>query len=291
MHKKIEDEQLKKILSSVHFNFLFGSGINGSQIPQMDKFSKTNDFILDKLDRAVISLESDIALLNEVDIESVTKIFHDELKYFINNINPEAEEFKDISSMFSEVNKIILSTQNRNISMKQVNIYTLNYDHIVETEISKLGYLVNTVTLNDINKNDKFFDVLGYNYKKNNYIPTYLVSKIHGDINNPILPTKKKYNDVLLGQRFEILFNMKTQISRPNSVLIVMGYSGNDSHINSIINDAIISGLTVLWFKYDNDSFIPKDLNRDIWIVEQEDNANKINPTKRLKKILESSWD
>ena len=43
---------------------------------------------------------------------------------------------------------------------------------------------------------------------------------------------------------------MKEKLSRENSVLIVIGYSGNDEHINKILKDCISSGLTIYWFKF-----------------------------------------
>ena len=48
---------------------------------------------------------------------------------------------------------------------------------------------------------------------------------------------------------------MKEKLSRENSVLIVIGYSGNDEHINKILKDCISSGLTIYWFKFKKEDY------------------------------------
>ena len=69
-----------------------------------------------------------------------------------------------------------------------MNIYTLNYDMIIENVLENLGYLCNSISSSNIKNHDKFFYMVGYNFLFNKFVPTYLVSKLHGDINNPILP-------------------------------------------------------------------------------------------------------
>jgi len=61
------------------------------------------------------------------------------------------------------------------------------------------------------------------------------------------------------------MFLMKSQLIKRNSVLFVIGYSGNDQHLNEIISDSIEAGLCVIWFNYSkkqntNEVLLPKDL-------------------------------
>ena len=61
------------------------------------------------------------------------------------------------------------------------------------------------------------------------------------------------------------MFLMKTQLIKRNSILFVIGYSGNDKHLNEIISDSIEAGLCVIWFNYskkenEDDVLLPVDL-------------------------------
>ena len=110
--------------------------------------------------------------------------------------------------------------------MKQINIYTLNYDEIVENALKKLGYFFNSISASETATKASLIDVIGYDYKVGKYIPSFMVSKIHGDKTKPIIPGKEKFLDMLNEDYFEIAFNMKEQLCKPNSILIVIGYSG-----------------------------------------------------------------
>lgn len=93
------------------------------------------------------------------------------------------------------------------------------------------------------------------------------------------------------------MFLMKTQLIKRNSVLFVIGYSGNDKHINEIISDSIEAGLCVIWFNYsqkeNNDEILlPKDLlkhKEKMIIVDQL--SQPIGTIKRCSNIIREVLD
>lgn len=280
-----------KILSSSHINFMLGAGVNGKTLPQMKDMIKTRTLLEKHLERKINNFESD---LNEITSKTkqtqIMKTFIGELKDCIEKVDNQSTDIKDIENLLQSVNNLVIQTENRNITMKQVNIYTTNYDSIVEDCLDRNGLLYNVISSSNYSNHDKFFEMIGYDYRKKKYVPTYLVSKIHGDLSDPILPNINKYDDTLQSKRFEILFNMRAQLSRPNSVLFVIGYSGGDKHINSIIHDCLSFGLTVYWFKYDNNERLPFDLEDKVVIVQQKNNLEKTNTTLNCKEVIDGLW-
>lgn len=172
--------------------------------------------------------------------------------------------------------------------MKQVNIYTLNYDSIVEKSLKDIGLIVNHLSSTNIETFDALFNIVAYDYTLKKCIPTYLISHLHGDLEHPILPGVNKYNDVLQAKKFELLFKMKEHLSRRCSVLFVIGYSGNDKHINNILKDCIKAGLTIYWINFKKDSFVPSDLkDEDVFVIEGD---NVTDSTIIMNTRLENSW-
>jgi len=277
-----------KLLSSCHINFLFGAGVNGSGFPQLNGFVKTNKFISALLGTDVESFEKSIEVLEEADKKKAIDCFKNEFQDFSKNIDYSNSSLKNIDLLFMSVNKLVGDSENRTKTTKQINIYTLNYDMIVETVLQKTGYLVNVISSSNLENHNKFFNLIGYNSEIQTFIPTYLVSKIHGDINNPILPGEDKYNQALMANKFEVLFQMKAKLSRFNSVLFLIGYSGNDEHINRILRDCITCGLTIYWFKYSSSDVIPSKLEGKVIVIDNEDN---IDTTLVCGKMIDQLWD
>jgi hypothetical protein len=136
-------------------------------------------------------------------------------------------------------------------------------------------------------------------------MPTYCIAKLHGTVNGGkispediIYPGLSKYNKALDADYFEVLFKMKSELFKYNSILIVIGYSGYDEHINRIIKECINNGLTVFWFKWNKltesgeynksiDEFI-YSIHEKIIIISPDDEFNKQDTTLSLSNILES---
>lgn len=90
---------------------------------------------------------------------------------------------------------------------------------------------------------------------------------------------------------------MKTQLIKRNSVLFVIGYSGNDKHLNEIISDSIEAGLCVIWFNYskkenETDILLPEDLlkHKERMIIIDQLNE-PIGTIKRCSEIIREVLD
>lgn len=287
--KKIDGKLDVKILSSSHLNFLFGSGVNGKAFPQFDGFTRTLKSLKDvgakseNLEQALNEIE------NKDERKKILVTFKEELKEKNDEIEWNNPSIANIKNMFSSINQIIENSENRTNSMKQFNVYTLNYDSIVETAIEEMGLITNHLSSTNIETFDSLFNIVAYDYALKKFIPTYLISQLHGDLKNPILPGVNKYDDILQAKKFELLFKMKEHLSRRCSVLFVIGYSGHDKHINNILKDCIKAGLTIYWINFESNSDIPSDLtNEDVFVIEGDGTNDS---TAVLNRRLKESWE
>lgn len=204
------------ILSSSHINFLFGAGVNGKAFPQLKSFTDT----LSKIEELGGNIESGL----ESGIDSLSSSAHKKIvkdvfiKEFMEADAKMNEKFgKDMSlinleKMLRKTYLLVNESQNRNPSMKQINIFTLNYDQIVEKTLSGLGYFFSEISASNTTTRAMLLDVIGYNFNVKKYVPTFMVSKLHGDIDNPIIPGKSKYQEMLNEDYFEIAFKYEGKI-------------------------------------------------------------------------------
>lgn len=283
------------ILSSSHINFLFGAGVNGKAFPQLKSFTDT----LSKIEELGGNIESGL----ESGIDSLSSSAHKKIvkdvfiKEFMEADAKMNEKFgKDMSlinleKMLRKTYLLVNESQNRNPSMKQINIFTLNYDQIVEKTLSGLGYFFSEISASNTTTRAMLLDVIGYNFNVKKYVPTFMVSKLHGDIDNPIIPGKSKYQEMLNEDYFEIAFNMKEKLCRQNSILIVIGYSGRDEHINKILKDCLNAGLTIYWYKFAQMDIVPFEENNQIIVRQQEDYSNPQDTTAKCYRDMEQVWE
>ena len=283
------------ILSSSHINFLFGAGVNGKAFPQLKSFTDT----LSKIEELGGNIESGL----ESGIDSLSSSAHKKIvkdvfiKEFMEADAKMNEKFgKDMSlinleKMLRKTYLLVNESQNRNPSMKQINIFTLNYDQIVEKTLSGLGYFFSEISASNTTTRAMLLDVIGYNFNVKKYVPTFMVSKLHGDIDNPIIPGKSKYQEMLNEDYFEIAFNMKEKLCRQNSILIVIGYSGRDEHINKILKDCLNAGLTIYWYKFAQMDIVPFEENNQIIARQQEDYSNPQDTTANCYRDMEQVWE
>ena len=85
---------------------------------------------------------------------------------------------------------------------------------------------------------------------------------------------------------------MKQQLCKYNSILIVIGYSCNDEHINKILYDCIKHGLVIYWFKFsETDKVLQNVPENQLIVFEQNDYKNPIDTTyicyEKLREINE----
>lgn len=283
------------VLSSSHINFLFGAGVNGKAFPQLKSFTDTLSKIEELGGNIENGLESGIDSLGSSAHKKIVKdVF---IKEFMEADAKMNEKFgKDMSlinleKMLRKTYLLVNESQNRNPSMKQINIFTLNYDQIVEKTLSGLGYFFSEISASNTTTRAMLLDVIGYNFNVKKYVPTFMVSKLHGDIDNPIIPGKSKYQEMLNEDYFEIAFNMKEKLCRQNSILIVIGYSGRDEHINKILKDCLNAGLTIYWYKFAQMDIVPFEENNQIIVRQQEDYSNPQDTTANCYRDMEQVWE
>lgn len=280
----------KNIIASSHINFLFGAGVNGKAFPQLEGFEKTIFELKKRIDDKYCGFEDSINLLDQDGQQYVYNVFKEEFKSF--SVDYENRSLVHLGQMLSEIYNIVESTENRQRDMKQINIYTLNYDCIVEEILSYSGYLNNVISASNLGTNIKFLDIVGYDYAVRKFIPSFMISKLHGDIENPIFPGKNKFEASLQADYFEINYRMKQQLCKYNSILIVIGYSCNDEHINKILYDCIKHGLVIYWFKFsETDKVLQNVPENQLIVFEQNDYKNPIDTTyicyEKLREINE----
>ena len=284
----------KNILSSAHINFLFGAGVNGASFKTLSQFVKTNNLIKSKGVSLEDGFEDAIDELDDDAREEVLECFKNEFKELWKDgtgIDWKNGSICNIDNLLRKTYSIVRETQNRNDDMKQVNIFTVNYDEIIEHEVEKLGFFYNAISASYVGEKSFLLNVIGYDYVAKRYIPSFLISKLHGNIENPILPGKRKYQEILNENYFEIAFNMKEQLSKQNSILIVIGYSGNDKHINKILKECVDHGLLLMWYRYGDKDTIPIELEGQVIVRDQDDQKDKKDMTAVCFEDLEKAWE
>lgn len=282
-----------KLIASSKISLLLGSGANGNLYPKLYEFERTIEKLKDILDREEIDphkIEYLISGIKEIDKrEEVLNVFKNEILEFHRTINFINSSSGNISSMLHELDRLVQYEENRTFRTKQINIFTLNYDRILETILKKSGLFNNVLTPNNVKKQSYLYSLIGQDYITKKYKTTFLVSKIHGNIDDPILPGLAKYDELLAEKYFELLFNMKSILREPNSTLFVIGYSGNDDHINQLMDDCVGSGLTIFWFRYKKEEIIPKNLENKIIVIDQPNEISE-DTTKLLAEGLKNLW-
>lgn len=218
-----------------------------------------------------------------------------------------ATQSDDLLSLYKEFYlRIVKKTR-----QTPVNIYTTNYDIYNENALDELGFMYNNGFLGSakriFNPNSYNYVVVeNLNLSRdvwksvNNFINLY---KIHGSINwvketNPtmdtvhilekdielirkrkeygslmIYPTPQKDRSTLMVPYSDLFRMMQNNLLKSNSILITMGYSFSDEHINRII----LNALSVYDFKliiFGDSEMISKLRNvgdNRIWIINSSD--------------------
>ena len=195
----------------------------------------------------------------------------------------------------------------RPLNLKRVNIFTLNYDTLVEqasdaTGVVLLDGFVGTqrrVFRPESYEQDLYFPAEtteGHVHRFDRVLHLY---KLHGSITwtghepsiddpygirssvfdpsgrQPILiyPTPAKYGETLGLPYSELFRRFASALVRPQSVLFVVGYGFGDEHVNSIIRQALaVPSFTIVIVdprpKSDFVSELRKQQDRRVWIAE-----------------------
>ena len=182
----IEKYKLKDILASSNINFLFGSGINGRAFPQLNGFTETNKLLDEKYTGDCSNFECKLNALQDEDKTIVIEKFLEEFNSFIEKVDYNKPDIVDIKNLFENVYELIEKKEDRQIESFKCNIFTLNYDDVVENILEANSYFNKVITVDKFVRTN-IFDMVGFNYKYKKYIPTFIVTKLHGSVNKGAL--------------------------------------------------------------------------------------------------------
>ena len=255
MVEKFDIKQLRYFAMTKRLNFLIGSGTSVPAIPLMS-FFKSKD----------ISDEEANNLLSDKVKEVSKKVLED-----ISNANDE-EKIKAVLKRYSEFIKVILQllyhANSRQVT-KNINIFTTNYDLFIEKSLDELmkyesfvfndggnGYFNRILDSANYNKSVAY---RGLNDNYLNELPTLSLIKPHGSMNwereqednilirqsvveNPVVvkPTGLEGQETFLNNHFhDMLRVFQLELDKPQSILIVIGFSFQDKHIAKMLNRSL----------------------------------------------------
>ena len=255
MVEKFDIKQLRYFAMTKRLNFLIGSGASVPAIPLMS-FFKSKD----------ISDEEANNLLSDKVKEVSKKVLED-----ISNANDE-ENIKEVLKRYSEFIKVILQllyhANSRQVT-KNINIFTTNYDLFIEKSLDELmkyesfvfndgsnGYFNRILDSANYNKSVAY---RGLNDSYLNELPTLSLIKPHGSMNwereqednilirqsvveNPVVvkPTGLEGQETFLNNHFhDMLRVFQLELDKPQSILVVIGFSFQDKHIAKMLNRSL----------------------------------------------------
>ena len=255
MVEKFDIKQLRYFAMTKRLNFLIGSGTSVPAIPLMS-FFKSKD----------ISDEEANNLLSDKVKEVSKKVLED-----ISKANDE-ENIKAVFKRYSEFIKVLLQllyhANSRQVT-KNINIFTTNYDLFIEKSLDELmkyesfvfndgsnGYFNRILDSANYNKSVAY---RGLNDNYLNELPTLSLIKPHGSMNwergqednilirqsvveNPVVvkPTGIEGQETFLNNHFhDMLRVFQLELDKPQSILIVIGFSFQDKHIAKMLNRSL----------------------------------------------------
>ncbi|MDK7202879.1 SIR2 family protein [Streptococcus sp. UMB1203] len=255
MVEKFDIKQLRYFAMTKRLNFLIGSGTSVPAIPLMS-FFKSKD----------ISDEEANNLLSYKVKEVSKKVIED-----ISSSNDEGN-IKAVLKRYSEFIKVILQllyhANSRQVT-KNINIFTTNYDLFIEKSLDELmkyesfvfndgsnGYFNRILDSANYNKSVAY---RGLNDSYLNELPTLSLIKPHGSMNwereqednilirqsvveNPVVvkPTGLEGQETFLNNHFhDMLRVFQLELDKPQSILIVIGFSFQDKHIAKMLNRSL----------------------------------------------------
>lgn len=273
----LQCENLNFLLGSGCSSYLDESG-NQKAIPTMDGlfsnfFGQNANFEIggvDPKDKCDNNLETMMDYMVSIRMSNNIRTVDDAIdnkirlvQEFLRNTIIEGQKSKEVDELYKTFYlKIVQST-----SKNPINIFTTNYDQFSEKALDNLGFFYNNgfsgTCLRKFNPNSyNYIFVENMNLKKDvwgklsHYFNLY---KIHGSINwvledeeiieKPvelcqadrimIYPTPQKDRSTLMTPYSDLMRNMQQIISKNNSVLVTLGYSFSDDHINRIILNSL----------------------------------------------------
>ncbi|EMF48765.1 SIR2 family protein [Streptococcus parauberis] len=279
---------LKKLVITKQLNFLIGSGASFPAIPLMGNFSDTND-------------KSSFEQLKEKVIDVSLNLLNDQ---YSDQILDTLQSYQD----FIECLINLMNMSNSRQIPRNINIFTTNYDLFIEKSMDNIMQNSRVIFndgasgyFNRILNSSNYNRVVSYKGINDNYIdeiPSISLLKPHGSVNwtkykeniivhpnvnlseNMIVvqPDSKEEKNTFLNNHFhEILRSFQIELDKPQSVLIVIGFSFQDKHIAKMVRRALQnSELLIYIFAYSNDD--KKKLLKNISLTDVRTNLKIITP-------------
>ena len=255
MVEKFDIKQLRYFALTKRLNFLIGSGTSVPAIPLMS-FFKGEDISDEKANN---SLSDKVKDVSKKVLEDISKASEEEI-------------IKAVLKRYSEFIKVILQllyhANSRQVT-KNINIFTTNYDLFIEKSLDELmkyesfvfndgsnGYFNRILDSANYNKSVAY---RGLNDNYLNELPTLSLIKPHGSMNwerdqegnilirqsvveNPVVvkPTGIEGQETFLNNHFhDMLRVFQLELDKPQSILIVIGFSFQDKHIAKMLNRSL----------------------------------------------------
>jgi len=243
-------KQIRKLAITKQLNFLIGSGASVPAIPLMSSFKdeqngKTaNEQLTEK-------------------VKEISTLITDSIGQDASIVNTQ----KDYSNFLQSILDV-LNLSNSRQTPKNANIFTTNYDLFIEKAADTV-LQNNRLVFNDgangyfdrILNSANYNRIVAYKGLNDNYIaeiPSISLIKPHGSMNwekandaikltnnvvdCPVVvpPTGYESSDTFLSNHFyDMLRVFQTELDKPQSVLFVVGFSFQDTHIGKMIKRAM----------------------------------------------------
>ena len=255
MVEKFDIKQLRYFAMTKRLNFLIGSGTSVPAIPLMS-FFKSEDISDEEANN---SLSNKVKDVSKKVLEDISKASEEEI-------------IKAVLKRYSEFLKVILQllyhANSRQVT-KNINIFTTNYDLFIEKSLDELmkyesfvfndgsnGYFNRILDSANYNKSVAY---RGLNDNYLNELPTLSLIKPHGSMNwerdqegnilikqsvveDPVVvkPTGIEGQETFLNNHFhDMLRVFQLELDKPQSILIVIGFSFQDKHIAKMLNRSL----------------------------------------------------
>ena len=273
--EKTQLDNILKIMESGNINFLIGAGLSvgaydtlAIKEDNIDNYFNNVDFKDDELTKDDFckymkkneyNYEKYIDILKEDKRETKFKEFKN---LFFTEENDYKKVEKNYFNLIMNIKKVLKLKEDK----KEVNIFTTNYDMLLNDSFKENGinyndgftidktfdidtYLV-IPTIEDINGNLEMLD--NFNLIKLHGSKDWKISDDKVDeqiikfIDNEekdfigIMPSHQKYQEILFSHTYYELLNLfSSKLLRSNSVLFVLGFSFRDQHILKLVEKAL----------------------------------------------------
>lgn len=259
--KKYNEElakEIRKCIIEKQLNILIGSGCSAGAMPLMSNYG------------ALEQEERNIKMIRDIIWISKLSIKIDYAHRRVRNSRIGKKVIKNQLSYVKFMNSIVdlLNRANSRQVPRTANIFTTNYDLFIENAINKIQHHHRFVFNDGANGYfERFLDSTNYNrvvaYKglNDNYIseiPSINLIKSHGSVNwerknnrvivladvcnSPMIvpPTGYESQETFLNNYFhDMLRVFQLELDKPQSVVLVIGFSFQDQHIAGMINRAL----------------------------------------------------